>query len=118
MRIPSYVGEVVCINMDIGQLPPYIHALRVLPADMNEVWAFDVDIEYSGGAVIDVETRIEVGELDAQKGLIDGNTASSGVGDVSSDLLDEFEEFGKQFNVSEGTTGGQDKKDDKDPKLG
>jgi hypothetical protein len=102
MRIPSYIGEVICTDLDIGNLPPYVHGLRVLPADMNEVWAFDVDIEYSGGAVLDVETRLEVCELNAQKGIVGENLDSSSVGGVSSDLLEGFEYFGKQLNVSKG----------------
>ncbi|KAL5747019.1 hypothetical protein ACOSQ2_024316 [Xanthoceras sorbifolium] len=117
MRIPSYIGEVICTDMDIGNLPPYVHGLRVLAGDMNEVWAFDVDIEYSGGAVLDVATRLEVCELNAQKGIVDENSESSSVGDVSSDLLEGFEYFGKQLNASEGTIAGQDQKDEGDPKL-
>ncbi|KAK2655556.1 hypothetical protein Ddye_008608 [Dipteronia dyeriana] len=117
MRIPSYIGEVICTDIDIGNLPPYVHGLRVLPVDMNEVWAFDIEIEYSGGAVLDVETRLEVCELNAQKDIVGENLDSSSVGDVSSDLLEGFEYFGKQLNVSKGTIGGQDQKGDGDLKL-
>ncbi|KAH9781156.1 SMP-LTD domain-containing protein [Citrus sinensis] len=117
MRTPSYIGEIICTDIDTGNLPPYVHGMRVLPTDMNEVWAFEVDIEYAGGVVLDVETRLEVRELDLHKGIVDANSEEAGaVGDVSSDLLEGFEYFGKQLNISEGTFDGQDHKDQGDPK--
>ncbi|GMY12754.1 hypothetical protein FCV25MIE_07993 [Fagus crenata] len=103
MRTPSYMGEVICTDIDPGNLPPYIHGMRILPMDMNEVWMLEVDIEYSGGAILDIETRLEVHDLDFQKGIVDSDTGSGSVGDVSSDLLEGFEYFGKQLNLSEET---------------
>ncbi|GMI91997.1 hypothetical protein like AT1G17820 [Hibiscus trionum] len=97
MRTPSYIGEVICTDLDIGNLPPYIHAMRLLPTNMNEVWAFEVDAEYSGGILLDVETRLEVSDQDFQKGLVDSNSAEN----VSSDLLEGFEQFGKHLNLRE-----------------
>lgn len=115
MRTPSYIGEIVCTDIDTGNLPPYVHGMRVLPTDMNEVWALEVDIEYAGGVVLDIETRLEVRELDVQKGIVDVNSEeASSVGDVASDLLEGFEYFGKQLNISEG----QEHKDEGDPKPG
>lgn len=111
MRTPSYIGEIICTGIDIGNLPPHIYGMRVLPMDMHEVWAFEVDFEYSGGVVLDVETRLEVRELDA-------NSESSSVGDVSSDLLEGFEYYGKQLNISEGNIDEQVQKGEEDPKLG
>uniref|UniRef100_A0A2N9FD38 SMP-LTD domain-containing protein n=1 Tax=Fagus sylvatica TaxID=28930 RepID=A0A2N9FD38_FAGSY len=103
MRTPSYMGEVICTDIDPGNLPPYIHGMRILPMDTNEVWMLEVDIEYSGGAILDIETRLEVHDLDFQKGIVDSDTGSGSVGDVSSDLLEGFEYFGKQLNLSEET---------------
>lgn len=100
MRSPSFIGEVTCTAVDPGNLPPYIHAMRVLPAHMNELWAFEIDLEYSGDAFLNVETRLEVQELDLQEG--EGTALeSSGVGEVASDLLEGIEYYGKQLNVSE-----------------
>ncbi|XP_031247287.1 testis-expressed protein 2-like [Pistacia vera] len=110
MRTPSYIGEIICTGIDIGNLPPHIHGMRVLPMDMHEVWAFEVDFEYSGGVVLDVETRLEVRELDA-------NSESSSVRDVSSDLLEGFEYYGKQLNISEVNIDEQVQKGKEDPKL-
>ncbi|KAA8527964.1 hypothetical protein F0562_035167 [Nyssa sinensis] len=117
MRSPSYVGEVICTGVDPGNLPPYIHGMRVLPSDMNELWALEVDIEYSGGVLLDIETRLEVRELGLQEGIVDTNSESSSVGEVTPDLLEGFEYFGKQLKLSEGTVEAIEQKDVGDSKL-
>ncbi|XVF26894.1 hypothetical protein REPUB_Repub14bG0059500 [Reevesia pubescens] len=110
MRTPSYIGEAIRADVDIGNLPPYIHAIRLLTADMNEVSAFEVHVEYSGGILLDVETRLEVRDLDFQKGIVNTNSGSNSVEDMSSDLLEGFEHFEKHLNLPE--------EDEVDPKVG
>lgn len=116
MRTPTYIGQVVCTDLGLGSLPPYIHCIRVLPTDMNEVWAWEVDFEYRGGLVLDIETRLEVKNL--QKDMVNTNSESSSVGDVSTDLLEGFEYFGKQLNLSEGTADAQEWENERNHKLG
>ncbi|KAL9381598.1 hypothetical protein Peur_027255 [Populus x canadensis] len=116
MRTPSYIGEVICTDLNLGNLPPYIHGIRVLPTHMNEVWAWEVDIEYCGGLVLDIETRLEVRDLDLQKGVVDTDVGSSSVRDASSDLLEGFEHLGKQLNFSEGAVDSREWKDEGNPK--
>lgn len=70
--------------------------MRVLPSDMNELWAFEIDVQYSGGAILDLETRLEVQDLD----LHEGDEASV-VDDVKSDLLEGFEHLSEQFKHSD-----------------
>ncbi|XP_059300038.1 uncharacterized protein LOC132052490 [Lycium ferocissimum] len=94
IRIPSYIGEVTCTGVNIGNLPPYIRAMRVLPSDMNEYWAFEIDLQYSGGAILDVETRVAVQDLDLPEG--DEPEIESSDHDVKYDLLEGAEQFGKQ----------------------
>ncbi|CAN1166948.1 Testis-expressed protein 2 [Linum perenne] len=117
MRIPTYIGEIICTNLHLGNLPPYIHGIKVLPVDMNDVWTWDVDVEYCGGVVLDIETRLEVCDPDLQKGIVDTNNESSSGGDISSDLLEGFENYGKQLNIPEGTADTQEHKEEGDPKL-
>ncbi|CAL5442564.1 unnamed protein product [Camellia sinensis] len=117
MRIPSYMGDLTCTGIDLGSLPPYINCMRVLPSDMNEVWALEIDIRYSGGVVINIETRLEVQELGSEEGMMDTNLESSSVGEVTSDLLEGFEYFGKQLELSEGTLDATEQKDEPDLKL-
>ncbi|KAL0441234.1 UNVERIFIED_CONTAM: hypothetical protein Sradi_0062300 [Sesamum radiatum] len=109
MRIPSYIGEVTCTSVDPGTLPPYILAMRVLPSDMNEMWALEIDFEYLGGAVLDIETRLEIRELESEEETrFDTNTA----GEVTSDLLDGFEYLGKQLKLPEDTIHEMKQKDE------
>ncbi|PKI63303.1 hypothetical protein CRG98_016294 [Punica granatum] len=110
MRTPNYIGEVICTNIDLGSLPPHIHSMRVLPLDMTEIWAFEIDLEYSGGVVMDIETRIEVQELDLQKELVDPNSESSV-------LLEEFEQLGNQLNISNEKSDQVDQKDEGDSRV-
>ncbi|KAK4375813.1 hypothetical protein RND71_006490 [Anisodus tanguticus] len=93
IRIPSYIGEVTCTAVNIGNLPPYIRAMRVLPSDTNEFWAFEIDLQYSGGAILDVETRVAVQDLDLPEG--DEPEIESSDHDVKYDLLEGAERFGK-----------------------
>ncbi|KAL6559286.1 hypothetical protein OROGR_004403 [Orobanche gracilis] len=100
MRIPSYIGEVTCKAVDPGSLPPHILAMRVLPSNMNEVWSLEIDLEYLGGMVLDFETRLELRELEEEETRFGKNSA----GDVTSDLLEDFEYLGEQLKLSEETT--------------
>lgn len=111
MRTPSYIGEVLCTDIETGNLPPYIHGMRIVPQDMSEIWAFEVDVEYSGGAILDIETRIEVHELYLQNDISNSE-------EVSPDLLEGFEYFGKQLNLSEGGNDASEEKGESNHKLG
>ncbi|KAL2999172.1 hypothetical protein AAZX31_09G145300 [Glycine max] len=102
MRTPSYVGEVICTDINMGNVPPCIIRMRVLPMEMSEVCALEFDIEYSGGALLEIETRLEVRELEHERGTEDSNPESSNVGAVPSDLLEGFEYLGEQLNLAEG----------------
>lgn len=86
--------------------------------EMNEVCALEVDIQYSGGALLEIETRIEVCELDLQREVKDSNPDSSNVDDVPADLLEGFEDFGKQLNLAEGINDLQEPKEDGDGNTG
>ncbi|KAI6694351.1 hypothetical protein NL676_022061 [Syzygium grande] len=110
MRTPSYIGEVLCTDIEIGDLPPYIHGMRIIPQDMSETWAFEVDVEYSGGVILDIETRLEVHELDLQNDISNSE-------EVSPDLLEDFEHLRKQLNLSEGGNDASEEKGESDPKL-
>ncbi|CAH2067022.1 unnamed protein product [Thlaspi arvense] len=119
MRIPSYIGDLICCDVNIGNLPPYIHGTRILPMEMNGVWAFELDVEYSGGAGLVVETRVDAREEDLQKGIAEGRLQPNSAGDVPPDLLEGLADFEKQLTVPGGNvddqdvrTGGSDKADE------
>ncbi|XP_058097771.1 uncharacterized protein LOC131242861 [Magnolia sinica] len=113
MRTPNYVGGITCTNLDIGNLPPYIHNIRVLPMDMNEVWAMEADIEYSGAAIMYIEMRLEVREPDFQKGL--ANTSmDEGAGEAAADLFEGIERYKDQLKLSRDSVNRMEKSDQGD----
>ncbi|KAL2334409.1 hypothetical protein Fmac_015622 [Flemingia macrophylla] len=112
MRTPSYVGEVICTDINMGNVPPCIIGMRVLPMEMTDVCALEVDIEYSGSAFLEIETRLEVGEEELQREAEGSNPDSSNVGDVPSDLFERFEYLGEQLNLAEGINDLQEPKGD------
>ncbi|KRH34290.1 hypothetical protein GLYMA_10G174700v4 [Glycine max] len=114
MRTPGYIGEVICTNINTGNVPPCIVGMRVLPMEMSEVWAVEVDIEYSGGALLEIETRLEVRELELHAGTEDSNPQPNNAGAVPSDLLEGFKYFGEQLNFAERTNDVQEQKEDGD----
>ncbi|KAK8941373.1 hypothetical protein KSP39_PZI009745 [Platanthera zijinensis] len=97
MRTPSYIGGVTCANLDLGNLPPYIHKIRVLPMDLTEVWAVEVEIEYLGGLLLDIETRIEVCEPELQEKFIN-NSSETNFNEEASSLLEGIEYYSNQLN--------------------
>ncbi|CAI8593464.1 unnamed protein product [Vicia faba] len=112
MRTPAYVGEVVCTDINLGNVPPCIIGMRVLPMEMSEVCALEVDIEYSGSSILEIETRLEVCELEKEG----SNPELSKVGSVPSDILQDFGYFDKQLGLAEGMIDLQEPKEDGDRK--
>ena len=80
--------------------------------EMSEVCALEVDIEYSGGALLEIETRLEVGELELEREREDLNPESSNDGAVPSDILEGFEYLDEQLNLAEGMNDLQEPKGD------
>ncbi|RID56060.1 hypothetical protein BRARA_G03285 [Brassica rapa] len=110
MRIPSYIGDLICCDVKIGSLPPYIHGTRILPMEMNGVWAFELDVEYTGGAGLEVQTRVDAREEDLQ--IAEGKLQPNSSGDVPPEFLEGLADFEKQLSVPGGTGDGQDVKVD------
>ncbi|CAN6252724.1 unnamed protein product [Urochloa humidicola] len=114
MRTPSYVGEITLTDFSLGELPPYVHAMRVLPLDLNELWAFEVDFEYSGGILLHIETRLEVQEPELQKDIMKSNFGAAADGEVDTDLLESIEQYGNQFKDSHASSSLAGEKDEAD----
>ncbi|GJM87497.1 hypothetical protein PR202_ga03457 [Eleusine coracana subsp. coracana] len=114
MRTPAYMGEITLSDFSLGKLPPYVHAMRVLPLDLNELWAFEVDFEYSGGILLHIETRLEVQEPELQKDIMKTGLGADSDGDVNSDLLESIEQYGNQFRSTQNSVTLAEKKDEAD----
>ncbi|XP_006848627.2 testis-expressed protein 2 isoform X1 [Amborella trichopoda] len=106
LRTPSFVRGITCSELDVGNLPPHIHNIRILPVDLNEMCAAEIDIEYCGGALLDIETRLEVREPDFKRDLVDTSLEESTVGEATAHLLEGVEYFGDQLRFTEDATGG------------
>ncbi|XP_017242769.1 uncharacterized protein LOC108214989 isoform X2 [Daucus carota subsp. sativus] len=117
IRTPSYIGEVMCTGVHLGNLPPYIHGMRVLPSDMNDIMALELDIEYRGGAVLDIETRVEVCGIDISENMT-SNLDPTSVDEVTSDLLEGIEHYGNQFKLSKGEADKTEARNEGNPKFG
>ncbi|THU72786.1 hypothetical protein C4D60_Mb04t15850 [Musa balbisiana] len=96
-RRPSYLCEISCTGLDLGSVLPYIHRMRVFPVDLNQVLSMEIDIEYSGGIILDIETRLKVRELELQKDLIKTSLESNSTYELNSDFLEGFEHYGNQL---------------------
>ncbi|KAH9616691.1 hypothetical protein KSS87_002517 [Heliosperma pusillum] len=101
MRTRSYVGEVICTDIDPGNLPPHIHGMRAIPTDMNDLWAVEMDIEYSGGVVLYIEARLDVGELDSHSGMVDQSIEPSSSEEIATDLLEDFRHLQEVLKLSD-----------------
>jgi hypothetical protein len=112
MRTPAYVGELTLTDFSLGKLPPYVHAMRVLPLDLNELWAFEVDFEYSGGILLHIATRLEVEEPELQKDLMKTNFGTDSNGEVDSELLESIEQYGNQFRGSRNSDSSVEEKEE------
>ena len=77
----------------------------------------EIDIEYYGGAVLDIETRLEVQELENPESL-GTNSDPKAVDEVTTDLLESFEHFGEQLKLNEQKNQTVEQKGDEIRKLG
>lgn len=97
MRTAAYVGEIKLTDLNLGELPPYIHKMRVLPKDLNELWAFEVDLEYCSGIMLHTEARLEVREPELHKDIIKTTLEADSNGGADSEFLENIENYGNQF---------------------
>ncbi|XP_072968476.1 uncharacterized protein [Typha angustifolia] len=114
LRTPTYIGEITCTALDLGNVPPYIYRMRVLPLDLNEVWAVEVDFEYSGGILLHIATRLEVHEPELQKDIIRASLETDSNGEVSEDFLEGIEHYGHQLKSSRDLSSQMENKDEVD----
>ncbi|CAA6666604.1 unnamed protein product [Spirodela intermedia] len=114
MRTPSYIGGITCTSLNLGNLPPYICSMRVLPVDEDQVWAFEANIEYTGGIALEIETRLEVREPDFQKGLLDSNMERNTAAEVTSALLGGLECHSEVLYLASDSTEKMENKTEKD----
>ncbi|XP_059064529.1 uncharacterized protein LOC131064376 [Cryptomeria japonica] len=116
VRTPSYVGGINCTRLDLGKLPPHISNMRVLPVSIGEAWALEVDIEYFGAALMDIETRLEVCEPSFQESIAGTSVESEIAVEKSVGILDKDNE--NISNQLQTVTIAREKKDEEETSDG
>ncbi|KAJ7539231.1 hypothetical protein O6H91_11G081900 [Diphasiastrum complanatum] len=86
---PSYISGVSCTHLDLGKVPPLLERLKVLPVDANGVWGFEANVYYCGGAILTIETRLDVRESTAQEKVVNLGLESNLAGAATADFLNE-----------------------------
>ncbi|KAJ3672256.1 hypothetical protein LUZ60_006977 [Juncus effusus] len=95
MRTPSYISQITLTNFTLGSLPPHIHRLKPVQSNLSDLTtAFEADLELSGGLLVNMETRLDVGAKELQKEFEQETQESSG-------LLEGLEDFRRQFSAPE-----------------
>ncbi|KAJ7517257.1 hypothetical protein O6H91_21G016200 [Diphasiastrum complanatum] len=87
VETPSYVSKISCTHLDLGKAPPIIEGMRILPFDSDGVWGLEADIDYSGGAVLTIETRLNIRDSSLQEKAVNQGLESSLVDAATIGLL-------------------------------
>ena len=100
MRTASYIGEITLTDFSLGELPPYLRRMRVVPRDLNELWAFEFDFEYCSKIILNAEARLEVQEPGLQKDIMrttveaDSNGNQFGPSQLLASVMEDEDEAG------------------------
>lgn len=89
IRTPGYIGGIHCTSVELGTIPPFFHSMHILPRDSEFIWCFEADIEYSGGAHIKLETRLDVHDSMSQDNVVNQSLEHTLAGVAAADILRE-----------------------------
>ena len=112
MRTAAYIGEIALTNLTLGELPPYIRRMRVLPRDLSELWAFEVDFEYCSGIMLHIKARLEVQEPELQKDIMKTTLRADSNEILNSDILENIEHYRNQVRSSQHSASGVEVEDE------
>lgn len=86
---PGYMGRINCTELELGTKPPFFHSMEILPKDSDFIWSFDAAVQYSGGAQIKIETRLDVNDSMSQENAVNQSLEPTlaGSGRVAADIL-------------------------------
>ncbi|CAD5197011.1 unnamed protein product [Musa acuminata subsp. malaccensis] len=112
MRFPSFLGRVECSGLDIGDLPPYIHNVKVVSKDMNEVLTAEIDTEYSGG----ITFAFEVGQLGCRGSSMDSNLELESGSEMALLHSEGLQNNGEQMSVLDSSGDGEER-EEKEKKI-
>lgn len=77
----------------------------------------EVDLEYSGGLLLEIETKLGIQDQDIQQGMVDPNALSHSTENPV--IFEGVDDHGRHSNLSEGTVDSfLEKKDENNSKPG
>lgn len=98
---PSYIGKINCTHLDLGNSPPLAQNVHLLPMDSEGGWGLEADVEYYGGAILTIETRIDVRDSNAREKVVVQGLEQTLTGQPSVDLLNRgFESLKTDFHIA------------------
>ncbi|XP_024519532.1 testis-expressed protein 2 [Selaginella moellendorffii] len=103
---PSYISPITCSRVDIGKSCPVVHGLRALPLS-DDTFGVEADIEYTGGAVLTLETRLDMRE--SRVGVEpknDTSSAAAATADIINKSLETVEDDLEVAGEGSGDQGG------------
>lgn len=83
---PGYMGGINCTKLELGTKPPFFHSMEILPKDSDFIWSFDAAVQYSGGAQIKIETRLDVHDSMSQENDVNQSLEATLAGAVAADI--------------------------------
>ncbi|KAJ3692962.1 hypothetical protein LUZ60_012057 [Juncus effusus] len=110
-RIPTYIKQIMCTSINLGSVPPFITKSRVLPMNLDELCALELEFEYSGGIKLNFETRLEIQEAELQKEILEGQNGNLEAG---SELMEGMEQYRNDLKGVEREVGDNNTKEEED----
>ncbi|KAL2650383.1 hypothetical protein R1flu_018511 [Riccia fluitans] len=84
---PAYIGKIDCTHLDLGNSPPLARNFSLLPVSEEGSWGLEADIEYHGGAILTIETRLDVRDSSSREKVVAQGLEQSLAGEAAADLL-------------------------------
>ncbi|CAM6092420.1 unnamed protein product [Calypogeia fissa] len=98
---PSYIGKINCAHLDLGNSPPLAQNFQLLPVESDGGWGLEADVEYYGGAILTIETRIDVRDSNTREKVVVQGLEQTLAGSATEDLLSKsLENLKTDFHIA------------------
>ncbi|KAG6549716.1 hypothetical protein Mapa_008696 [Marchantia paleacea] len=98
---PNYIGKIECTHLDLGNSPPLARNISLLPVNEEGSWGLEADLEYHGGAILTIETRIDVRDSNSREKVVAQGLEPTLAGAAAADLLAKgLENYSDELNLN------------------
>ncbi|BBM97829.1 hypothetical protein MPTK1_1g08670 [Marchantia polymorpha subsp. ruderalis] len=98
---PNYIGKIECTHLDLGNSPPLARNMTLLPVNEEGSWGLEADLEYHGGAILTIETRIDVRDSNSREKVVAQGLEPTLAGAAAADLLAKgLETYSEELNLN------------------